>query len=95
MEPAKILPPRTKIYIVTGISGMYDEKTSWVSMAYTEKSYADKAAILLNRLSDKINNVEPDSDKYWEYNNLIKSYDDKAFIQEGLYYFVEEVMVTV
>ncbi len=95
MAQDKTLPPRTKIYVVTGISGYMDDKTTWLVSAYTEKTYADKAAILLNRLADKLCKSEEESDIYSITYSEIRHIDNHGDIRDGLYYYSDEVMVVV
>jgi hypothetical protein len=83
------------VWVITGISGYHEDKTTWLAAAYTDKKYADKATILLNRLADKLGNVEPDSEQYDITYRQIREYDTHADIREGLYYFTESVKVTV
>ncbi len=95
MEQVKNQPPiNTDIYIVTGISGLGFEKSSWLVNAYSTQQGADKAATFLQREADKIELATTREDIMNGINNL-KLFDPLAWFDESILYTVERVRYVV
>jgi hypothetical protein len=97
MEHLKTPPLTTskEIFVVTGMSGAYEDKNCWLVNAYSTHSGALAAAKFLQQEADKI------QDKYEYYDNMnainnLKLYDSNAWYQDGgIYYIVESVVYVV
>ena len=96
MEQANhLLPNQTSIFLITGHSGTYEDKSSWLVCAYSQLSYAQKAQQFLNKLAGKIEMHHPDSDEFRRDLEELKLHDPKAWYNEYITYYVEEVKVVV
>jgi hypothetical protein len=95
MEHLKTPPLTTskEIFVVTGITGLGFEKSSWLVNAYSTSTGADKARTFLQREADKID-VAPIEDTHNAINNL-KLFDPLAWYDEGILYTVEKVTYVV
>jgi hypothetical protein len=98
MEQPKTLtlPPRTDLFIVTGNSGIYEDKSSWIVAAYSERSYADKAVNFLQKLANKLETHEADfTEEFRRDLEELKLHDPKAWFNEHIFYAVEATKVVV
>ncbi len=96
MAPEKTptqLPIRSTIYMVTGSSGSYEDKSSWSVAAYSEAKFADKASNFLQKLANKLeNHNEAFSDEFRRDLEELKLHDPKAYYNERIFYTVEPVI---
>jgi hypothetical protein len=89
-----MLPINTDIFVVTGITGLGFEKSSWLVNAYSTQAGADKAATFLQREADKIE-LAPTRELTMNALNNLKLFDPLAWFDENIIYTVERVRYVV
>jgi hypothetical protein len=93
------LPSQTPLFLITGVSGYYDDKATWVVCAYTQVSYAQKACTFLQKLADKINNYPTRNLDDPLYRNLVdelRLHDPSVYVSDtDIQYLVVDTKVVI
>lgn len=91
------LPTRTNIFLVTGQSGPFEDKSSWLVAAYSDNNHAQKAQLFLEKLAQKLNKERNStySEEFRRDLEELKLHDPKAYYNEFIHYYVEPVLFVV
>ncbi len=91
------LPIQSSIFLITGHSGTYEDKSSWIVCAYSELGYAQKAQKFLEKLANRLDKHadSPYTPEFARDLEELKLHDPKAGYMDYINYFVEEVKVVV
>ena len=91
------LPSQKSIFVITGHSGTYEDKSSWIVCAYSEKEYANKAVRFLDKLASKLSGYRNEEycAEFARDLEELKLHDPKAWFNDFIVYNVEEVKVVV
>lgn len=89
-----MLPNNTDIFIVTGVTGLGYDKSSWLANAYSTNEGAEKARKFLQREADKILQYEEPTEVANAINAL-KLFDPLAWFDEQILYTVDKVRYVV
>ena len=103
MEPDKTntqklttLPYRTTLYLITGNSGIFEDKSTWSVCAYSELKHAQKASTFLQKLADRLEqHDEVFSEEFKRDLEELKLHDPKAYYNERIFYSVEPIIFVV